>query len=164
MSQLGSFDFSEFAEFAKKLEKGIKEQNFIYDFMDQLGNILLSEVKENTPVGQYDKFVSFMATNKKGEKVQVSFETSGARQGGHLRRNWFLESVSKSGDAYTVTIYNNVEYGIWVEEGHRIVRNGQEIGWVEGQFFMKLTVDEIKDQLPKLVGPAYKDYLKRLGF
>lgn len=151
------FEFDEFLAFANNFNKTLQEENFIIDVMNMLGNIMIREVKMNTPVGQYDNSVFFVSDGK-----LLVFEGSGTmRQGGELRRNWVLGGVQSTGDGYVVTISNNTEYASWVENGHRTADHS---GWVEGQFFLKITMDQIMDQLPKIVGPAYREYLERFGF
>lgn len=152
------FYFDEFLKFANDFHKTLQEEDFVIDVMNRLGNIMIREVKMRTPVGQYDNTVFFVA----GGKLLV-FEADGGsgRTGGNLRRNWVLEGCQKVGDSYQVTISNNTEYASFVENGHRTADHS---GWVEGQFFLKITMDEIMDQLPAIVGPAYRDYLKSFGF
>ena len=150
------FFFEEFEQFAANFHKTLQEETFVIDVMNHLGNIMIREVKAKTPVGQYGGSVFFV----KGGKLLVS-EGGTKRTGGHLRRNWILDGCTKEGDAYVVTISNNVEYASYVENGHRTADHS---GWVEGQFFMKITMDEIMDQLPAIVGPAYKEYLMKFGF
>lgn len=151
------FFFDEFLDFANNFHKTIQEETFVIDVMNKLGNIMIREVKAKTPVGQYDNTVFFV----RGGKLLV-FEADGGsgRVGGNLRRNWVLEGCEKQGDAYVVTISNNTEYAIYVENGHRTADHS---GWVEGQFFLKITMEEIMDKLPSIVGPAYKEYLMKFG-
>jgi len=151
------FYFEEFKDFADKFHKTLQEENFIISVMNKLGNIMIRDVKQRTPVGQYDNTVFFVS----GGKLLVFESDSGStRQGGELRRNWVLDGVESTGDGYVVTISNNTEYAGYVENGHRTVRGG----WVEGQFFLKITMDDIMGQLPAIVGPAYEEYLKGFGF
>lgn len=153
----GDFDFSQFLDFANNFHAHTERDiDFIFDVMNQLGNLMITEVKGRTPVGQYDNSVFFVSNGK-----LLVFEGKGSiKQGGELRRNWVLDGVSATGGGYSVTISNNTEYAGFVEDGHRTV-NG---GWVEGQFFLKLTMEDIMDQLPKIVGPKYHEYLEGFGF
>lgn len=155
------FDYSEFLDFANKFHHSLQEQNFIIDVMNKLGNVMLRNVKANTPVGQYDGTVFFTGQGAGGRYI-AAFEGPGtSKQGGTLRRNWELVSAEKKGDTYEVGIRNNTEYASWVEHGHR---KSDRSGWVEGQFFMRITMEELESQLPKIVGPLYRDYLKSFGF
>jgi len=150
------FDFSEFEAFASNFHKTLQEENFIFEVMNQLGNIMITDVKKRTPVGQYDNTVYFV---RGGKLLVFESKTKQGRQGGNLRRNWTLDGVSKSGSGYVVTISNNTEYAGYVENGHRTVGGG----WVEGQFFLKITMEEIMAKLPAIVGPMYENYLRQFG-
>lgn len=150
------FDFSQFEAFASKFNKSLQEENFLMDVMSKLGNVMIRTVKENTPEGQYDGKVFFVTTNGK----LAVFDGGAKKTGGTLRRNWTLDGVSKDGGGYVVTISNNTEYAGYVEHGHRTV-NG---GWVEGRFFLKITMEDIMAQLPSIVGPMYQSYLRKFGF
>lgn len=151
------FNFDEFQKFANKFHKTLQEVEFIASVMNELGNILIRDVKKRTPVGKYDGTVFFV----RGGKLLVFQGKKNARTGGELRRNWILEGVSRTSDGYIVTIVNNTEYASWVENGHR---KADHSGWVEGKFFLKVTLEEVMEKLPSIVGPAYEEYLKGFGF
>lgn len=151
------FEFDEFLEFANNFHKSLRDELFIESVMNELGNVMLLTAKEYTPVGQYDNTVFFVADGK----LLVFEGPPNNRQGGELRRNWNFEGVTREGDAYVVTISNNTEYASWVENGHR---KADRTGWVEGKFFLKITMEEIMERLPHIVGPAYKKYLEGFGF
>lgn len=68
---------------------------------------------------------------------------------GDLRNHW-KHQVVKNGDSYIITIYNDLEYASFVENGHRIVIGGQTVGWVEGKFMLKLTMDEMERLAPNM--------------
>lgn len=157
MSKGFTFDFSEFQEFADNFERQFKEERFVFDVMNQLGNLMIRSVKEKTPVGQYDNTVFFV---KNGKLLVFESKQKKGRKGGNLRRNWILDGVEKVGDSFIVSMSNNTEYASYVENGHR---KADGTGWVEGQFFMKLTMDEIEGQLPAIVGPKFEAYLRKFG-
>ena len=73
---------------------------------------------------------------------------------GQLRRSWQLKY--KKGDLY-IRLYNNTEYGIYVEYGHR-TRGGKS--YVEGVYMLKKTFEKTEkkfiEDLEKL--------LKKYGF
>ena len=66
---------------------------------------------------------------------------------GQLRRSWQLEK----GDLY-VKIFNNVEYGVFIEWGHR-TRGGKS--YVEGVYMLKTTwekqIEKFESDLGKLL-------------
>ena len=63
---------------------------------------------------------------------------------------------------YKRQIYNNTEYAPWVENGHRIVRNGETVGWREGIFMLRLSVLEIERLAPEVIGKRSDKFLKQL--
>lgn len=68
---------------------------------------------------------------------------------GDLRNNWKYH-VMKQGDTYKITIYNQVEYANFVENGHRIVIAGRTVGFVDGQFMLQLTEQEMERLAPRM--------------
>lgn len=80
---------------------------------------------------------------------------------GDLRNNWKYE-VIKKGDSYIIIIYNQLEYASFVENGHRIVVAGQTVGWVEGRFMLKLTIDEMERIAPNMWQREIDKEMRRL--
>lgn len=163
MGKWGEFDYKDYEKFAKNFSKQLKQQSaeaFLVDLLNDLGVIVLGNVKENTPVGDYGpKLVEF--TTKDGKRV--SFMTKGeGRTGGHLRDNWKVKAATIVGKSVELVIYNPVHYAPYVENGHRIVRNGVTVGWVEGQFMLKITLDELQEKLAYIIEPRYIAYLNKL--
>lgn len=157
------FEFQEFLDFAQNFHKTLQEETFVVDVMDKLGNVYLRDMKANTPVGQYDDTVFFTGRRIDGSRFIGHFEVPGhnaTRQGGQARRNWKLLGVQKVGDTYVVTISNNTEYISYVNDGHR---KADHSGWVEGQHFVEITMDDMMNKLPRIVGPLWRDYLERFG-
>lgn len=68
---------------------------------------------------------------------------------GDLRNNWKYHII-KQGDTYKIVIYNNVEYALFVEKGHRIVIAGRTVGFVDGQFMLELTEQEMERLAPRM--------------
>lgn len=68
---------------------------------------------------------------------------------GDLRNNWKYH-ILKQGDTYKIVIYNNVEYALFVEKGHRIVIAGRTVGFVDGQFMLELTEQEMERLAPRM--------------
>ena len=138
--------------------------SFLESCAKELVARLLAKVIKRTPVGQYP-------------------EGSG-KVGGTLRRGWtsgekhwyedaggktvtmnvggatgFANSmkVNKVGNDYVIEIINPVEYASYVEFGHR-TRNHK--GWVEGQFMLTISEDEIRKSAPKILQKKLENYLK----
>ncbi|WP_042472810.1 HK97 gp10 family phage protein [Bacillus ndiopicus] len=68
---------------------------------------------------------------------------------GDLRNNWKYHII-KHGDTYKIVIYNQLEYALFVEKGHRIVIAGQTVGFVDGQFMLELTEKEMERIAPRM--------------
>ncbi|KEF40413.1 Bacteriophage HK97-gp10, putative tail-component [Schinkia azotoformans MEV2011] len=80
---------------------------------------------------------------------------------GDLRNSWEF-TVIKKGDDYIVTIFNLKEYASFVENGHRIVVAGKTVGWVEGRFMLKLTVDEMERIAPNMWKKEVEKEMRRI--
>lgn len=109
------------------------QNNFREDLqklIEKHGGILLRNTKMKTPVGQYND----------------------GRTGGTLRRSWELEK----GDLY-VKLMNRVEYGIFVEWGHR-TRGGKS--YVEGVYMLKTSFEKTKKDFEN----DLEKLLKKYGF
>lgn len=59
---------------------------------------------------------------------------------GYMKGQWGVEAASKSGTTYSATVFNGTSYGLYVEEGHRLMRNGKQVGFVRGKNFVKKSV------------------------
>lgn len=107
------------------------QNNFREDLqklIEKHGGILLRNTKMKTPVGQYND----------------------GRTGGTLRRSWELEK----GDLY-VKLMNRVEYGIFVEWGHR-TRGGKS--YVEGVYMLKTSFEKTKKDFENDLEKLFKKY------
>lgn len=80
---------------------------------------------------------------------------------GDLRSNWKY-GVIKKGDMYIIVIYNQIEYASFVEKGHRIVVEGITIGWVEGRFMLKITMDEMEKLAPNMWKKEVEKEMRRI--
>ena len=109
------------------------DDNFNRDLqslVEKHGGILLRNTKMKTPVGQYND----------------------GRTGGTLRRSWQLKY--KKGDLY-IRLYNNTEYGIYVEYGHR-TRGGKS--YVEGVYMLKTSFEKTEKKFIKDLDKLFKQY------
>ncbi|MGN9164962.1 hypothetical protein ACTNDY_06695 [Tissierellaceae bacterium HCP3S3_D8] len=113
------------------------------------------------------KFTAYKDGKRKEEKVK--FEAKANKVGGTLIRGWtggkdvdpytFImnnSEVIKKGRTYTIIISNNVFYAPYVEYGHRTA-NGA--GWVDGQLFVKVSEDEMQEELPSILEEKLNDFL-----
>ena len=73
---------------------------------------------------------------------------------GQLRRSWQLKY--KKGDLY-IRLYNNTEYGLYVEYGHR-TRGGKS--YIEGAYMLKKTFEKTEEKFTN----DLEKLLKKYGF
>ena len=126
---MADFDLSGLRDFMKKLEtlqKALPQTN--ERITKRLGARLLSLTIKRTPVGVYPQ-----ETGKKG---------------GTLRRGWTAKPVTTKGFACTVEIINPVEYGPYVEYGHRTANHK---GWVPGHFMLTDSLEILKQQADAII-------------
>lgn len=148
----GSADFAELKALQERLQK-LEKMNldkFCRDCSKELAARLLALVIPRTPVGQYPK--------------------DSGKKGGTLRRGWtgkkdspgtaYAKSlpITKAGNTYTIEIINPVEYAEYVEFGHR-TPNG---GWVNGQYFLTLSEQELERIAPALIEKKLTALLKEV--
>jgi len=138
MAKWGKFDFSEFRRLAESFQKAADG-----NVMDQFVRDLLAEM-------------AMRSVNKIKRRMtdQKIVDT------GQLRRSWQVGSVEKQGDAYTVEIYNPVEYAPFVEYGHRTGPNLTK--WVQGRFMMTISMNEIERELPAYLEKRMTQKLKEI--
>ena len=87
-------------------------------------------------------------------------------QTGTLRREWKITSIVKDGDYWAVTLYNDTKYAPYVEFGHRTPPSKKtgERHWVNGQFMMKISCDEVKKNMKYIVQKHINAMLAQMGF
>lgn len=147
-----SFDVSGIEAYRDKLIEIRDNQDVIMErVIKNIAARLLRGVKKITPVGQYDKPVSFVAYAGTEDEVNVSFTPHTGKVGGTLRRGWHVDSYSSSNGQYFIKVVNNTEYASWVEDGHRIKRNGKTIGFVPGVFMLKISEDKIREKMDRII-------------
>lgn len=115
-------------KYRKELEAMVGEIRTIDEkILNRAMNEGLKQVKRLTPVGVYKN-----------------------RTGGTLRRNWSRTRVFKTQTYVTATLYNNTEYALYVNYGHRVVnKNGETIGWVNGKFMLEKSIYRIEKTLER---------------
>ena len=150
---------------------------FCRDMSKKSAAMLLGLVIPATPVGDYKTDVKVTAKrdskyHKKGDVFAKRVNKTG-KIGGTLRRGWTARtheeaesgqgkttskdqidsftkglSVAKSGTKYTVDVINPVNYASYVEFGHRTPHGD---GWVEGQYFLTHSEQDLKRILPGVI-------------
>lgn len=65
-----------------------------------------------------------------------------------FRDNWKFHIV-KEGNNFIIIIYNQLEYPIFVEKRHNVM-TGRTAGFVDGQYILKLTEQEMEHLIPQM--------------
>lgn len=136
---------------------------FCREASKELAARLLGLVIPRTPVGDYFKEITVTArrdgrSHKKGDTYTKRINPSG-KKGGTLRRGWTAGSgdahayaaalpVTQVGREYRIEVINPVNYASYVEFGHR-TRGGR--GWVDGQYFLTLSEQDLRNLAPGLI-------------
>lgn len=107
---------------------------FLRNFLAEMANRVIAKTKPRTPVDT-----------------------------GALRGAWQLGNISGVDENLEIEIMNPMEYATYIEYGHRIVRNGIEIGWYEGRFMLKISIDEVRAQMPSKYRNAFYKFCKEKG-
>lgn len=135
-----SLDYSELKKFNDDLSifGKIEFEQFLKSFLLEQANRVLAKTKKKTP-----------------------------KDTGALRSAWELGPIEGSGTDIFVEIKNPMEYATDVEYGHRIVGHGSsvgiELGWVEGRFMLKTSIDEIMAKLPSRYQKEFHNFCKERG-
>lgn len=141
-------DFSEFDKL-KNAYKGMENDfnRFLRQFLVDMANKIISETK-------------LKQTGHYGEKYKA-FDT------GAMTNAWEIGSIQGRGKELVVEIRNGMEYATEIEYGHRIVvgtgENKREIGWYDGRFMLKTSIDNIEKQMPIRFQLAFKKFCKDNG-
>lgn len=120
-------------------------------------------------------------TYKRGaKKGKAKVKKVRVHTGGTLRRGWTggvnqsatgyanSLSIAHSGSVYTIIVKNPVEYAPYVEFGHRqtpgrfVPAIGKRLkkGWVDGQFMLTISVQEMQGIMPALLQKRLEALLK----
>lgn len=79
---------------------------------------------------------------------------------GQLRRSWTLQPGVKTKSGYSATIGTSLFYSIYVEYGHRIMRNGKQIGYAPPKYFLRDAMDAFKPESQRFAQRAFEEALR----
>lgn len=130
---MGRFDDSQFQEFVRAFDSKVQGETYLKEIEKAFRDVTaktLKIVKKRTPV---DK--------------------------GILRRNWGASGFQMTRGNMMVEIFNNTEYAIYVEMGHR-TRGGKR--WVEGQFMLEESISDINNIMEEVMSIAFENALEKL--
>lgn len=79
---------------------------------------------------------------------------------GTLRNAWDIDkNVQREGNNLYITLFNPLNYASFVEYGH--TKPGR-IGWVDGYFMAKVSIQEVQDALPRRWNKAFLEFVENL--
>lgn len=111
----------------------------------QMASAGVAVTKKNTPVGVYP--------------------SGSGKVGGNLRRGWIKGVTYKVGKDWQSGYSNNVEYGLYVNNGHRIVNKaGETIGYVSGRRMLEQGIDAAKQQTDAIFNNEIARVKAKTGF
>lgn len=169
MGKVSAGDLKKLQQELNKIEQKDVE-SFISACAKELAARLLAKVIKRTPVGDYSKH------HKAGDTYTKRVNPSG-KMGGTLRRGWtsatheeaasgkgrgdakaYADSlqINHKGNLLTIDIVNPVEYASYVEYGHRTANH---TGWVQGQFMLTISEQEIQTIAPQVLEAKIKQFL-----
>ena len=159
----GSADFKEFEALYERLQDAeALAGKFCEEASKELAARLLALVIPRTHIGVYDS-----ESGKKGGTLRRGW--TGGKNTGAIAYAQAL-TVQKAGNLYTITVINPVEYASYVEFGHRqtpgrfIPAIGKRLknSWVEGQYMLTLSEDDLKTISPKVLQQKLDKYLREV--
>ena len=137
MAKWGKCDFKQLKNMQKQLEAAEKNiDDFCALCAKELSARLITLAIKRTPVGQYP--------------------AESGMTGGTLKRGWTGGIIEKQGNAYVVSVINQVFYASFVEYGHR---TSNHKGWVEGKFMLTISEKEIERMAPQLLEKKLQKFL-----
>lgn len=150
-------DYKQFEQFKKKLEKTLSDdsrQKFMEDCAQELAARLLSRVIKRTPVGKEDG--GTLRRGWTGGDENMSEKENVIGVGGKNGVASKINVVYRNGE-YRCAIFNPVFYASYVEYGHRTPSHD---GWVDGQFFLTISENEVNALAPALLEKRLMEYMK----
>lgn len=186
MAKWGNCDYKQLQKLRDNLTKlqDADLEKFCRDVSKELAARLLALVIPRTPVGDYSREVTVTAKrdgkhHKKGDTYTKRVTPSG-KKGGTLRRGWTARTeqeaasrggennakayaqslpVYKQGGSYVIEVINPVHYASYVEFGHR-TPSGK--GWVQGQYFLTLSEQELRALAPGIIEKKLERLLREV--
>lgn len=131
-------DFSELDKFKEDLKITADDfDDFLKKFLTEMANRIIKLTKE---------------------KQSGNDERYRAYDTGTMTGAWEVSRIEGGGKDVYAVLHNSVEYATEIEYGHRIVRNGVEVGYYNGRFMLKTSTDYINRQLPLRYEKEFKKF------
>ena len=179
MGNAVKINFKELEKFSKQLEKLAEETRWvIVELANEIAARLLRKVIKRTPVGIYGKQIPvtkkiYRYEEIEGKKTKTGktkrkridtgrtktvMQSTSSKKGGTLRnQGWHVGPVIKSGETYSVEVFNSIEYASYEEFGHR-TRNHK--GWVKGQFMLTISEKELSENINVIIEKKLTELFK----
>ncbi len=161
----GKVDYRQLEELRDRLEQfqKVDMDAFCTKMAKELAQRLISRARKRTPVGEYETI-----TYERKDGSSISYNDG--KQGGTLRNNWKTSQIVYRGGEFRITVYNPLRYASYVEYGHRqtagrfVPQIGKRLkaGWVEGQFMLKISEEEVQSIAPGLLEKKLNEELRRI--
>ena len=138
-------DYSELEKFLDEMKITSQEfNNFLKDLLLQIGLRIIALTKKKQ-AGKIDP-------------KYTAFDT------GQMTASWGIAGrIFTSGRDICIELVNGVEYATEIEYGHRIIYNGVEIGYYNGRFMLKTSIDEISSKIPEYYNAEFKKFCRLRG-
>lgn len=148
----GSCDYKQLQKLRENLSKlqEVDMDRFCHEVSKDLAARLLALVIPRTPVGKYPRTSGKKGgTLRRGWTARTEGEAfSRSQSGANAREYADALPITRQDSTYTVEVINPVRYASYVEFGHR-ARGGA--GWVEGQYFLTLSEQDLRSLAPALI-------------
>lgn len=115
-------------------------------FRDKLNNVSLENVERSLCQQLANRVI-------RGAVQRTPVDT------GTLKGNYRMSALYKTGNGYTVTVYNPIKYAPYVEYGHRTRGGG---GWVEGKYMLTKATEDVDKKAQKIIEKAVSNEIARL--
>lgn len=120
----------------------------------------LEEISENTD----QKTKNFLKNQSKilKKKVMSNAKARIKKKTGKYLKKIKEGKIYKFNEGYSRRVYSSAPHGHLIEEGHRIVKDGQEIGRVKGKWILRDSANEFADEFEKnsegFLDELFKDF------
>lgn len=117
-------------------------------------------------VDDNDRFIEKLAKELSARLLSMLIKASPTKTG-FLKDNWYVV-ITKVSNGYEAEVINNTEYASYVNYGHRqtsgryVPAIGKRLkkGWVDGKFFIELSVAELRTITKPLLEKRLREYLE----
>lgn len=136
-------DFSELDKFKESLKVTANDyDDFLKKFLAKLANRIIASAKKKQS-GDDERY--------------RAFDT------GAMTSAWEVSRIEGRGKNIYAVLHNGMEYATEIEYGHRIVRNGVEVGYYNGRFMLTTSIDYINRQLPLRYEKEFRKFCQARG-